>query len=643
MSVVAQAQVANSLAEDAAAFGSRESVAAPALSPNGREILYLTPGPGRSTIAVATDLGTGKTRMITKAEGGSDRVHWCKYVSEQRIVCRISGLVDNRGTMATIARLVALDVDGGNMKMIGQSSSAYDAQLRQFDGEVIDWMDGRDGAILMSRMYIPEEHKTNTRLVRTKSGLGVDRVDTANLSTVPVEPPRDGASAYLGDDRGNVRLMELSSYDAQGYLNDQVSYLYRTASSRDWRPLATSLSGDFAPLAIDSSSNRLYALRKRDGRYVLTAMTLSDAPSEAMIAQNARVDIDNVVRAGRSQKVIGYTFAEETRRAVYFDPEFKALAGQLSKAIPNLPIVDFVDASADGNKLLIFAGSDQDPGRYYVFDRTAKALEETVVARPKLGGRTLAKQRPVSITAPDGAVIPAYLTLPPGSDGKNLSAVVLPHGGPSARDEWGFDWLSQFLATRGYAVLQPQYRGSAGFGDAWLNQNGFKNWRTSIGDITASAKWLASEGIADANRIAIVGWSYGGYAALQSAATEPKLYKAVAAIAPVTDLQMLKDEYKPYSSGQIVADFVGSGPHLTEGSPLHRAGAIDVPVLLVHGDLDTNVGIAQSEKMDGALRRAGTPSEFLRFKGLDHQLDDSAARSELLTKIGALLERTIGR
>jgi dipeptidyl aminopeptidase/acylaminoacyl peptidase len=192
-------------------------------------------------------------------------------------------------------------------------------------------------------------------------------------------------------------------------------------------------------------------------------------------------------------------------------------------------------------------------------------------------------------------------------------------------------------------VLQPNYRGSAGFGDAWLMDNGFKSWRTSIGDITASAKWLSSQGIADPNRVAIVGWSYGGYAALQSAAVEPGLFKAVAAIAPVTDLAMLKRESEGYTNRDIVADFIGSGPHIEEGSPLRHASKIKAPVLLVHGDMDQNVGVDESAKMESALRAAGTQVQFLRYKDLDHQLDDSAARREILTSIGTLLEKAIGR
>jgi dipeptidyl aminopeptidase/acylaminoacyl peptidase len=386
----------------------------------------------------------------------------------------------------------------------------------------------------------------------------------------------------------------------------------------------------------------VFVLKKLDGRDALYRMSLDGALTTSLVAKNAAVDIDGIRRIGRGQKVIGYTFAEDRRRTVYFDPEFHKLSEMLGKALPNLPIIDFAGASADGSKLLVFAGSDTAPGTYYWLDRKTKEMSELASVRPPLVQKALSPVKAVRFAARDGTSIPAYLTLPAGSSGKNLPSVVLPHGGPSSRDEWGFDWLAQFLAARGYAVIQPNYRGSAGYGDEFLNENGFRNWQTSISDVADAARYLVREGVAANDRLAIVGWSYGGYAALQTAAVEPDLFKSVVAIAPVTDLGLLKRDAEGFTHSALIKDFVGAGANAKNGSPLRNAAAIKAPVLLVHGDLDTNVGIDHSVKMESALTAGGKTATLLRYQGLDHQLEDSVARTEMLTRIGELLERTIG-
>lgn len=636
----------SSLAADAAAFGARPAVQRPDLSADGTSVLYLTPGPGPRTVAVISNLVSGQTQISLSADGQPEKLRWCNFVSPTRIVCRFTGVIDQQFSdskdLVGFSRLLAVNADQSNPKLLGQKESFYDERIRQFDAGVIDWMNGTDGTVLLQRDYVPEAGKIGSNIVRTKNGLGVDLVDTDTMRAKPVELPNDSASGFMTDDRGHVRLMSVAEIKVRTQFSGRVKYMYRTATSRDWKTLVEYQKEEFEPLAVDAETDSVYALKKKNGRYALYRIKLDGTLAETLIAENPRVDIDDVVRYGDGQRVIGYTYAEDMRHAVYFDPEFKKLAASLGKALPKLPLVDFVDASADGRKLLIFAESDTDPGRYYLFDRGAKTLNEAMLARPQLQGRTLAQMKAVTIPGVGGVGIPGYITLPPGREARNLPAVVLPHGGPSARDEWGFDWIAQFLAARGYAVIQPQFRGSAGFGDSWLNDNGFKNWRTSIGDVSQSARWLISQGIADPNRVAIVGWSYGGYAALQAAVTDPGLFKAVAAIAPVTDLQQLKNDYRNFANHQWVENFVGSGPHVSEGSPLRNAAAIRAPVLLVHGDIDTNVKIVHSQKMDAALRSAGKQSELVTFKGLDHQLDDSGARTQVLSKIGALLERTIG-
>ena len=635
------------LTADAIAFGAREAAQNMDLSPSGSKVVMIEPGPGASSRAKVFDLATGQASVALSTSGTPDALRWCGFASETQLVCRYGGTALYGSSLIGYSRLLTVATDGSNPKPLGQARSWFDSALRQFDGALIDWLPGETGAVLMAREYVPEEGKIDSLVKRSGDGTGVDRVDLARLKFSRVEAPRKNVASYQTDGRGKVRLMALVG---KGGLTDQLSgktdYLYRTAGSNDWKPLGSyderSRSG-ITPLAIDADSDSLYALKNNGGRDALYRIKLDASRTETLVAADPAVDISDVIRFGRGQRVIGYSFADTARRAVYFDPEFGALARSLGKAIKGSPQVDFVGASRDGAKLLVLLSGDTEPGRYYVFERASKRLNEIALARPELEKRSLAPVQAITYRTPDGATIPAYLTLPPGKAAKNLPTVVFPHGGPEARDEWGFDWLAQFLAARGYAVLQPNYRGSSGYGSAFRNDSAFRNWKTAVGDIGAGARYLAAQGIADPQRTAIVGWSYGGYAALQGAAVDPSLYKAVVAIAPVTDLSLLKFESSAFSNSNLVNDMVGSGANASAGSPVRNAAAIVAPVLLVHGDMDANVSILHSEKMNASLTGAGKRSELVRFNGLSHSLDDSNARIKMLTRIGEFLQAAIGK
>jgi dipeptidyl aminopeptidase/acylaminoacyl peptidase len=205
-----------------------------------------------------------------------------------------------------------------------------------------------------------------------------------------------------------------------------------------------------------------------------------------------------------------------------------------------------------------------------------------------------------------------------------------------------FDWLAQYFASRGFAVLQPNFRGSSGYGDAWFVQNGFRSWQTAIGDVLDAGRWLVSQGLANPSKLAILGWSYGGYAALQSAVVDPSVFKAVIAIAPVTDLEQLKEDHRYSADFQLVNEYVGSGSHVREGSPLMNAAKIKVPVLLFHGAMDRNVAILQSKEMAARLSAAGTRCELVTWENLDHQLEDSEARAQMLRKADGFLRQVMG-
>ncbi len=633
------------MAEDAAAFGARPAAEQVAISPSGNRILVLVPGKAAQTILKMFDLTTGEQRIILSSPGTPETLRWCRFGSETQLVCRYGGNLVVDGVLAGFGRLIRVGADGRELAALGQRSSFYDSGLRQYDGQILDWLTGEGGAVLMARDYVPEAGRTGTRMARTRKGLGVDRIDLVSLESKLVEPPRDDVDGFMTDGRGQIRIRVEHDVDTSGRMTGLTKYQYRAAAGGDWKDLGTYNESNYQgiqPLAVEAQSDSLFYLQKLNGRDALYRMPLDGSKASALVAQNAAVDIDGVTRFGRGQKIIGYTFATDARETVYFDAEFERLSSVLGKAIPSLPIIDFSDASSDGRALLIFAGSDTNPGSYYVLDRKSMQMSPLFDVRPLLSKRTLSAVKPVTYKAADGASIPAYVTMPAGTTGKNLPAIVLPHGGPSSRDEWGFDWLSQFLAARGYAVIQPNYRGSAGYGEEFQGANGFKDWRKAISDVNDAARYLVEQGIADRNRLAIVGWSYGGYAALQAAAVDPGLYKAITAIAPVTDLSLLKRQADDYTNSELVREFVGSGQHVRDGSPLKNAAAITAPVLLVHGDLDINVGISHSVKMAKALQDLGRPVEFLRYKQLDHQLVDGDARVEMLTRIGTALDKAIG-
>lgn len=191
-------------------------------------------------------------------------------------------------------------------------------------------------------------------------------------------------------------------------------------------------------------------------------------------------------------------------------------------------------------------------------------------------------------------------------------------------------------------MLQPNFRGSAGYGDAWFQKNGFQSWKSAIGDVNDAGRWLVAQGIADPKKMAIVGWSYGGYAALQSAVMQPDLFKAAVAIAPVTDLNLVKEEARNWSNFSLVNEYVGSGPHIREGSPAQNAEKLKVPVLLFHGDMDRNVRISQSRVMANKLRAAGKTVELVVYPNRDHYLDDSQVRIDMLRKSDAFLRSSMG-
>jgi dipeptidyl aminopeptidase/acylaminoacyl peptidase len=618
--------------EAAKLFGARPSGFAPDLSPDGDKLVYLASGPGASTVVRIEDLSTKSDRSLVKSSGKPEQLEWCGFADERWIVCRFDGWVKQAGLIFPVGRTVAIDSVTAKIHPLGAPEHSDDGNFAQFDGEIVDWLPDDSGALLMQRRYAGQDGYPDR--------IGVDRIQVDPFKVTMVEAPVAHDFTYMSDGHGTVRLRSEAKSDSNGFFTGDSSYEFRLPSSEKWLRLKQD-DDDFTPLVVEKATNSLYFLKPLDGRDALYRMPLDGSGTETLIASNPNVDIDSVIRLGPGKPVIGYRYTDDRTHSVYTDPEMQKLGNELAKALPDMPLMNFVASSKSGDKLLLHAGSDVDPGVYFLLDRKTNRMDPVLNSSELIDGSGLAPMKPVSVATSDGKSIPAYVRMRTDLPAGPRPAIVLPHGGPASRDVWGFDWLGEFLAARGYIVIQPNFRGSSGYGKDFLGENAFHEWRKVMSDIHDSADWLVKQGLADPNRVAIVGWSYGGYAALQSAAMDSR-YKAVVAIAPVTDLKQLRRDARGFREENLEVSEIGKGDQLADGSPVNRAADIHAPVLMVHGTLDGNVAYYHSKRMLAALQRAGAKADLLTFDGLDHQLDDSDARTQMLTRIGQLLDQTIG-
>ncbi|WP_430415060.1 alpha/beta fold hydrolase [Parasphingorhabdus sp.] len=628
--------------EKAKIFGALPAIKDISLSPDGKRIAFISPGPGKMSDLYTIDLANGdQPTRVMSSSGDPENLQWCGWVSNNRLACRLGGLKKQAGEIYGFGTIFAIGSDGKNARQLTLEKDANTLTYSLGSGSIVDWLPDEQNSVLMSRFH-PKKRIVGSRIGNRAFGWAVERIDTTTGRAKFVERPADEATEYITDGEGHVRIKGMrTKLGATERDSGRIKYFYKNENDQ-WVSLAEldySNRTGFNPSAVDRKLNSVIGFAPYQGRQALMSLKLDGSGEQEVLVSHDRVDVDGLIRIGRKNRVVGASFATEKREAVYFDKGLEKLAAGLSKALGGNTAVNFSDSNQDESTLLIWAGSDVDPGQYFLFDRTGKKLRPLLGVRPKVENQNLATVKPVTFPATDGTEIPAYLTLPKDAEAKNLPAIVMPHGGPESRDEWGFDWLAQFFVSQGFAVLQPNFRGSAGYGEQWFLDNGYQSWKTAISDVSDGGRWLVQQGIAKPDALSIVGWSYGGYAALQSGATYPDLFKAIIAIAPVTDLALKRKNNNSEYSSRVEDDRIGTGPHIKEGSPAQNADKIKAPVLLFHGDLDQNVFINQSKLMESRLKGAGKTVTFIEYEGLAHSLRNSAARTDMLTKSAEFLPK----
>lgn len=334
-------------------------------------------------------------------------------------------------------------------------------------------------------------------------------------------------------------------------------------------------------------------------------------------------------------------------RYTFFSPKDQAIWKGVQKAFPG-ERVSLASWSDDRRKIIVKVDGELDGFTYALVDMDTKQASWIGEVYSDIKPADIAPMQPIKYKAQDGLEITGYLTTPRGRDAKNLPLIVMPHGGPAIRDEPGFDWWAQALASRGYAVLQPNFRGSSGFGWKFLSA-GFGEWgRKMQTDLSDGVRDLAAKGVIDPKRVCIAGGSYGGYAALAGATIDTGVYRCAVSVSGPADLKQMLIWERGYqnsdnSSLRYWTRFMGvegiKDPNLADISPASHADKVTIPLLLIHGKDDTVVPYEQSQFMARAMAKAGKPVEFVTLPGEDHHLSRGATRLQMLTALVAFLEK----
>jgi dipeptidyl aminopeptidase/acylaminoacyl peptidase len=381
---------------------------------------------------------------------------------------------------------------------------------------------------------------------------------------------------------------------------------------------------------------------EKTGRFAAYRYDFKSGEIGEPVYENPKVDIGEVLIEPETGQIRGIRYEDDRWRTHWIDANLSKLQANLDHAVPGA-VNEIVELSSDKNRALILSSTASDPGTYFLLDRKAAKMHPVIDPYDRIEPEFLADVQPVSYASRDGLTIPAYLTLPRGREAKGLPLVILPHVVPFTRVDWDYVPIVQFLANRGYAVLQPQFRGSTGYGRQFV-ESGYGQWGHKMqDDLDDGVDWLVKSGKVNGQRVCIMGGSYGGYAALWGAIRNPEKYRCAVSFAGVSDLSaQLRDNRKSFSATRYFKEWrtkvAGEGKvDVRTVSPIAHADELKVPVLIAHGEEDTTVSPEQSHAMVKALTKANAKVSSVFYKNGDHTWGNAANLADFLTRLDAFL------
>ncbi|MBL8797439.1 MAG: S9 family peptidase [Planctomycetia bacterium] len=586
--------------------------ASPQISPDGKRLSYLAPDKNDVLQVWVQTLGKDDAKIVTADRKRGIRQHNWSYAPDTLLYMQ-----DHEGDENF--HIYSVNLNGNVVR-----------DLTPFQGV-------RAGIVALDRNF-PNEMLVSMN-VRDRRVHDVFRINLANgAADLDTENPGDVVS-WEADPKFKIRAALASTPDGGTELRWRTDEKSKWQSAVKWGP--DDADGRIVGFTADGKS---LWLTSSEGRDTLSLVKRDLAGGkEELIATEPGADVSSVLFNPLTHTVEAVFFNRERTKWKAFDPQVAADLLRLELGAAGEPSI--VSRSRDLQTWVVAYTSDTQPTSYYLYERATKKLTHLFVSQPELAKYTLAAMKPVTIKSRDGLELVSYLTLPPGESPKNMPLVLMVHGGPWARDVWGYHPTVQWLANRGYAVLQVNYRGSTGFGKKFLHA-GNREWAAKMhDDLIDAVQWAVKQGIADPKRVAIYGGSYGGYAALVGATFTPDVFACAVDIVGPSNLVTLLKSIPPYWEplkkrfAVRVGDVDKEEDFLKSRSPLFKADRIKIPLLIAQGANDPRVKQAESEQIVEAMRKSGKPVEYLLFADEGHGF----ARPENRLKFQAAAEAFLAK
>ncbi|MES2316537.1 MAG: alpha/beta fold hydrolase [Pseudomonadota bacterium] len=650
-SAIAQAQVAPALPSIASFFDNPQFDRA-ALSPDGKLLAVMTSAKGKRDGLTVIDLATMQFHSTARFNN-ADVGHF-QWVNKQRLLFDTFDKTVAQGDIQYGPGLYAANFDGSGMKQLAdrRGSGGWRQKPTSSRDKLLPWntfMMPEPGAQDSDSVYVTSpsyggsngRHDTNLLLLDTLTG-----------RAKRVERP-DNTTGWLLDHQGQPRL-------TMSINEDKHTVYYREPGSDGWRELLTSslyLDGKagYRPLAFGPDGALYVEARNGKDKDAVYAFDIGSGKlREPALVTTADYDFTGkLIMSG--DKLLGFRVTTDAESTIWFDPAMKALQEEVDQRLDNTVNMLSVPVRAETPWVLVESYSDVRPRSILLYNKATKAFTKIGDTHPEIRPEQMGRQEMVRYKARDGLEIPALLTLPAGGKRDNLPLVVLVHGGPYMRGgSWGWQADAQFLASRGYAVLEPEYRGSTGFGYRHFRA-GWKQWGLAMqNDVADGAKWAIAKGIVDPKRICIAGASYGGYATLMGLVNDPDLYKCGINWVGVTDIGLmftghwryesdLSARYIKYGMPELVGDPVKDAAQLTATSPLAQAARIRQPLLLAYGGADKRVPLYHGNKFYDAVKQGNKNVEWVVYPEEGHGWALQETRIDFWSRVEKFLEKNIGK